>query len=175
MNELIFRALYNLTVTQIWLKPVVILAANYLAWVTIALVLIHFVRRPDHFVLTFSWLVALGAWFVAHLIKWAWPLPRPFLALGEAAVQPLIDVGISSAFPSGHATFFFGLAIAIYFTDKKFGQWLIGSATLIGLARVMSGVHWPSDIFGGLIVALLAASSGLFIARLLKPGFGRRS
>ena len=61
------------------------------------------------------------------------------------------------AFPSGHATFFAALAISIFFLNKKVGYIFIFFALLIGLARIMAGVHFPIDILGGFILGSLVA------------------
>ena len=63
--------------------------------------------------------------------------------------------GPGFAFPSGHTVFYFTLAFAIWHINKKWGQWLLAGAFILGLARVFIGVHWPFDILGGIAVAWL--------------------
>ena len=65
------------------------------------------------------------------------------------------------AFPSGHATFFMALAFALFFNHKKAGYVFILFALLIGIARIIAGVHFPVDILGGFIL-------GFFIAFFVK-------
>ncbi len=79
--------------------------------------------------------------------------PRPFEALH---FQPLIPES-SWSFPSGHATFFFAFAMAIYMYNKKWGIWFFSAALVISVARVIAGVHYPSDILGGAIVGVIVA------------------
>jgi undecaprenyl-diphosphatase len=68
----------------------------------------------------------------------------------------------TSSFPSGHATssMIFYTAIALTLTARS--RWhrvaVAGAITLsilIGLSRVMLGVHWPSDVVGGWSFGLL--------------------
>jgi len=176
MNEIIFRYLYTLTAESVWLGPVVIFVSVYLGWLMMGLVLIIFARRreksetlPELF---FAGGTAAGAWLAAQVIKLVWPVARPFVKLAD--LTPFITVSDQSSFPSGHATFFFALALAVYAVDQKLGQWLIAGAVAIGLARVMAGVHWPLDILGGMTVAIFTVPLVLFFIRLFKPGFGRR-
>lgn len=63
----------------------------------------------------------------------------------------LIDKAAS--FPSGHATFFFALAFCTFLINKKWGWILTAAAVVTTVARVVAGVHWPSDIVGGAIIA----------------------
>jgi membrane-associated phospholipid phosphatase len=55
------------------------------------------------------------------------------------------------------------LAFALYFNHKKVGlpaqagYWFIFFALLIGVARIMAGVHFPIDILGGFVLGFLIA------------------
>ncbi|MFH1653303.1 MAG: phosphatase PAP2 family protein [Pseudomonadota bacterium] len=87
--------------------------------------------------------------------------PRPFLILEK--VNHLINHESSSSFPSGHTSFYFALAMGIYFINKKAGLWLLISAGLIGFARIYVGVHWPLDIIAG---AILGWATAMLIKRI---------
>lgn len=56
------------------------------------------------------------------------------------------------AFPSGHSTAFMALATSIFLSHKRVGYLFIVFAVLIGLARIVAGVHFPLDILGGFIL-----------------------
>ena len=91
---------------------------------------------------------------VSEVLKSSIQAKRPFLALKD--VQPLfLENGF--AFPSGHTTFFFALAFAIFFHHKKAGYWFMLCAFVIGVARIIAGVHFPVDILGGFILGLAIA------------------
>ena len=174
INELVLHYLYNLTVGRVWLEQLVTLASVYLGWAIIAIILIIFLRRQREQPIAITELIfatstAGVAWLAAQLIKWWWPAARPFAELTD--ITPLISAS-GNAFPSGHAAFFFALALAVYVVDRKFGQWLIFGATIISLARIMAGIHWPLDILGGLALAIFTAAGALLVARLINPGFG---
>ena len=80
--------------------------------------------------------------------------PRPFEALDFA---PLINSDPTPSFPSGHTIVFAALASAMWVVNKRKGYWFLLGAFLIGVGRVISGVHWPTDIVGGLILGALSA------------------
>jgi hypothetical protein len=68
------------------------------------------------------------------------------------------------SFPSGHAAAAFALA-GIWVMNLK-GRRLLRAAllvmaTLVGLSRIMVGVHWPIDILWGMIGGWIAAWTGL--------------
>ena len=96
------------------------------------------------------------------LLKWAVHRPRPEL---PADLEVLADPS-SYSFPSGHvalAVALFGALaylVARHWSRRGWWRWtllalLIGPAVLIGPARVAWGVHWPSDVLGGYLLALL--------------------
>lgn len=94
------------------------------------------------------------AWAISHFLKILFHTPRPFVEF--ANVHNLINE-TGFAFPSGHATFYMALAFAIFLTHKKAGYWFMFFALLIGLARIIVGVHFPVDILGGYILGVLIA------------------
>jgi membrane-associated phospholipid phosphatase len=103
------------------------------------------------------------AWVLAHFLKVLFHTPRPFIEF--SSVHNLISE-TGYAFPSGHATFYMGLAVAIFLTHKKAGYWFMFFALLVGLARIITGVHFPVDILGGFIL-------GAGIAYLVKSLYNR--
>lgn len=90
---------------------------------------------------------------VVSFIRLFYQRPRPFL---EYPVHQLIAKNEFS-FPSGHVAFFFAMAMAIYFYNKKWGAWFFAGAVLISLARVAAGIHYPTDILAGAIIGILTA------------------
>jgi undecaprenyl-diphosphatase len=89
------------------------------------------------------------AWVLSHFLKILFHTQRPFIEFSN--VHNLISE-TGYAFPSGHATFYMGIAFAIFLTHKKAGYWFMSFALLIGLARIIVGVHFPIDILGGFIL-----------------------
>lgn len=87
---------------------------------------------------------------LTEAIRFVFPLGRPFTTLG---ITPLF-VESTSAFPSGHAAFFFALAAAMWWQNRAWGWWFFALALVNGAARVAAGVHWPLDIAGGAFVGI---------------------
>lgn len=91
---------------------------------------------------------------VTELIRLMYARPRPFTV---HVVHQLIEKDTEPSFPSGHASFMFALGFGIYFYNRPLGILFLVLALLTGVARVMAGVHYPFDIFGGAVVGLVVA------------------
>ncbi len=95
---------------------------------------------------------------VKPLITHFYHVARPYVVLSSAhnIIGPQVGEEYQS-FPSGHAIFFFALAMAIFMHNRKLGWWFFAGATIMGVARVIGGIHWPSDILGGAVLGILTA------------------
>ena len=85
--------------------------------------------------------------------------PRPFvIPLG----QTLIEHAPTGSFPSNHMSIFSGIAFAYYFSHQRdFGRILLCVAWLVAWSRVYVGVHFPIDMLGAFIIALIVNFVGL--------------
>ncbi len=108
------------------------------------------------------------AWFLASLLKYNLVSPRPFIFW--SSVHPLFLAGSLESFPSGHAVFFGALAGGLLVLNRRAGLLALLAALIIGLARVIAGVHWPSDIVSGLIFGALAGYWQVSLVHQLKAG-----
>ncbi|MHB8896652.1 MAG: phosphatase PAP2 family protein [Candidatus Geothermincolia bacterium] len=77
--------------------------------------------------------------------------PRPFTT---QAVHLLFYHNTDSAFPSNAATLAFVFAFGVFMYRRKLGAVMLALATLMSLARIAAGVHYPLDVIGGLLLAL---------------------
>ena len=73
----------------------------------------------------------------------------------DARVKPCVEVPprSSSSYPSGHATFFSlgALVLAELFPDQR--EALLAWGRRAAWSRVLGGVHFPSDVVGGRLLA----------------------
>lgn len=96
---------------------------------------------------------------IAEAVRFFWSRPRPFEVVSD--VHQLIIHGRGGSFPSGHALFYFAIAGAVCRYHPKTGIFFTLGASAIGLARIIAGIHWPSDVAAG---ALLGFASGFLLA-----------
>ncbi len=170
MNNSIFYFFYNFAHQSELVDNIIILSAVYFPYLVIILaglfLLFHhdvfsaespyrvFLQKKKEILLVF---ITSGlAWVVSQVLKYIIHIDRPFVAMSDLTTL-FPETGF--AFPSGHATFFMALAVALFFMHKKVGYIFMGFALLIGLARIAGGVHYPVDILGGFVLGGLVAYS----------------
>lgn len=168
MNDAIFLFLYGFAHQSAMLDQLIVFFAFYFPYLVIIVagvfILMHHevlkAEAPEKVFwekkkeISKAFLAGLFAWLIAQGLKFLLALARPATALGS--ISPLLQKN-DYAFPSGHATFFMALAVSIYFFHKKAGYIFMLAALIIGLARVMAGVHFPADVLGGLVLGALVA------------------
>ena len=67
------------------------------------------------------------------------------------------------SFPSGHAANSFSCAwVMLRKLPKKFGVPALALAILIAFSRLYVGVHFPTDVLGGIAIAIILAEIGMF-------------
>ncbi len=96
---------------------------------------------------------ALGLTLV-QVIGWIHYRPRPFESgLGSNLLNHMPE----NSFPSDHATLMFALAFGLMVAAplRRAGTVLFALALAVSWARVFLGAHYPSDILGGAILAVL--------------------
>lgn len=90
---------------------------------------------------------------LTEIIRAIYFIPRPFV--NYPVYQLLLEDANRASFPSGHMAFWWAVALVVYKHDKKFGVFIMLVSLVMGVARVFVGVHWPSDILGGIIIGSL--------------------
>jgi undecaprenyl-diphosphatase len=68
---------------------------------------------------------------------------------------PLIAHAPDNGFPSDHTLLSSAVAMVIFFYNRKIGLLLLILALLVGLSRILAGVHHATDIFGSLGFAII--------------------
>lgn len=167
MEVAIFQFLNGFAGRSDILDSAAVFFATYLPYLMVIAAIFFILKRGDNRQKVFTFVstaltLILSRGLITEIIRFVYNRPRPFEVLGG---PPLFIPDTHSSFPSGHAAFFFALALTLFYFDKKWGWWFLGLALLNGLARIFAGVHWPSDILGGLAVALV---SYLITTQLLK-------
>ncbi|MBI2409540.1 phosphatase PAP2 family protein [Candidatus Kaiserbacteria bacterium] len=148
------------------LDQIIVFFGSYLPYLVIAVFFIQLLisgysyREKSRMLLVAFASAAIARWGMVDLIRNWYHRPRPFSAL---PVRQLLE-NSEWSFPSGHAAFFFALATAVFFYDRRWGTGLFTAAIFISFARVAAGVHYPSDILGGAVLGILAAWAVRLIA-----------
>ena len=140
---------------------------NFLYWisytttfVSIAILLIlayhRFSKKEQNRKVIFYQLLTLFSIsaFVSLLLKYTIERPRPFITYPD--IVKLSEAG-SFSFPSGHATEAFAMAFGaiIFFQNKLWAIPITLWALLVAYSRMALGVHYPTDIFAAIVIALI--------------------
>jgi len=103
--------------------------------------------------------VALLAVMIVESISWGislfWKRERPFV---HFKFKPLVWMPPRwKSFPSDHTAIGLTAAAVFLLLGSPFGPLLLVMAIAVGFARVMAGVHYPSDVVAGAVLAALVS------------------
>jgi len=155
MDLYLFNLINQFALKWEWLDVLAIFLAEFLQYFLLFGLILFLVKDFKKYLrmVVETILSALLARFViVSFIRWILLRSRPFIINN---VNLLFERS-GFAFPSGHAAFFLAISTVVYFYNKKIGALFYLGSILIILARVFSGVHWPSDILAGAVVGILS-------------------
>ncbi|MCK5813519.1 MAG: phosphatase PAP2 family protein [Cocleimonas sp.] len=136
----------------------------------LVLVFIPFWRSLD--LLRALLIAALISFLIVGGMKFLIALARPYEILDPASFHLIGDKLTTYAFPSGHTAGAFAImgCIGFYFKNNTLILLAIFFASLVGLSRIMLGVHWPMDVLVGAALGWMCAglSVSLISAHLLR-------
>ena len=104
-------------------------------------------KKENKFILLSKlWAGFISAGIISYVIKIIIERPRPLISLLEKSMY---------SFPSGHATVIFAIFTILFYNLNKYKYlWLI-LAVLTGFSRIYLGVHYFTDVIGGIIIGLI--------------------
>ncbi len=168
INSEIFFILYGLAHKSALFDKIAVFITDPLVYIMVVIISIYFLfeikdlhRKIDfNFILEkikiFIPIFVSGvlSWGIGDLLKSIFNIDRPFVVFTE--IQTLVpESGFS--FPSLHATFITAIAFSVYFKNRSFGYICLLIALLIGLSRIIVGVHYPVDVLGGFVLGFIIA------------------
>lgn len=173
INENWFTAINSFAGKNPVLDAFMIFSAQYLVYIIPIILLYLWFRKSDDdkkFSL-FLFSSVLLSIIVSMLISNFYYHPRPFaIGLGTTLISHAPD----SSFPSDHTSAMFGFSLPFLFFKKyKSGTVFIILASLVGVARIFCGVHFPFDIIGGFFVGLISSYILFFFRERLYSFFSK--
>ena len=171
LDTQIFYLLNNLAGQSRFFDGIVVFLADDFRYVLVALFTVFILysqySKLEKLQIIFVTALSSGiAYFgITKLFRFLYHKPRPFL---DHTVNQLLT-NDNWSFPSGHATFFFAVATAVFLYNKRWGGFFFVSATLMTVSRVIAGIHYPSDIVGGALIGIIVACAVFYIVRKFVP------
>jgi undecaprenyl-diphosphatase len=150
-------ALHQWATTQVWLANLVVVVAQNGIFVLPIAVVVLWLRPPadgdrQREATIAGCAAAVLALALGLVLERTLHRPRPFLELGFAPLFPHAD---DSSFPSDHMLVGIALVGPLVWCATRLGSGLVAWALVVGFARVSAGVHYPSDVLGSAVVALM--------------------
>lgn len=164
----VFSFLFGLAHKNQLLDWLFVFLASYLI-IFLVIVFLYFLfkekdwRRRFYFSALAIISVLLSRGIITDLIRYFYNKPRPFAVLD---INSLIEHSATASFPSGHMTFFIPIVLTAWLMNRKAGIWLSVGAVLIGISRIAVGIHWPSDILGGILIGAVSFFTTYYLLRL---------
>ena len=146
-------------------------SAEYVIFAIVAGVLFFLLKktaREKILVLTAFCGAVVGRFVFVLLLRLLEFRARPFVNGGVHQLLPHDPA--EASFPSGHTTVMFAIAFAVFAYDRGWGTIFLLVSLWSAVARIVSGVHFPLDIAGGIFVGLIS----FLISRKLTQHFYRR-
>lgn len=149
--------------TALW--PV--MQAGTLAAPLVAAVAIAVLAR-DRLLAGVAVVAGLVAWFGAKGVKQVVGRGRPLRYLPDVDVREGSGTGLG--FVSGHAAVATATAVVVAAAVPPRWRWVVGAvAVVVGLARIVVGVHLPADVVGGWALGALVGVAAVAVVDRLRP------
>lgn len=149
------------------LDDAAILAANYLPWVLVLLLVVVWFtgarpaeRERRQRAVIYAAAGVVLAYTVTLITRNFITRARPFV---DHQVNQLVPHVNDSGFPSDHSILAFAIVASLFVASRRLGWLALVLAVTLGLSRVFIGIHYPGDIVGG---GVLGAAAALLVWRL---------
>lgn len=167
-NQNLFFQIYHMSGQNPVIDNLMIFGADYLILiillVSLALTFRKNVKYKKALLLT---VLSIGLVFIIlKIFSQTLYEPRPFKTF---PIKPLISFVPEASFPSTHLIVLSVMTISYAYYRSRFTILLLASLIWTGFARIFVGVHYPMDIFSGIIFGVLVTSFCCYL-----PKFSRK-
>jgi undecaprenyl-diphosphatase len=134
---------------------VVLFLASFLVWIMVAGVGVLWIfdnGKEGRSRISRAFGAALASWAITAIVKILHPTTRPFEIAGFSPLT--LTLPKDGSFPSGHAAFAWSLATVLYSYNKFYGLLFSLLALGVSIGRVLSGVHFVTDVLVGSVVGV---------------------
>ena len=132
----------------------IIFGADYLIWACVAVAAVAVALLPKDRRVRALALIAISLPLTYLVAKFASALyynPRPFVTGG---FTPLVYHAPDNGFPSDHTLLASAIATTVYVYRRRIGLFLVAGAVVVGVSRILAGVHSPLDVAASMAIAV---------------------
>jgi len=106
---------------------------------------------------------AVSDWFFKEIVPHFFEMrERPYIAHPQE-IFPLGKLNTSASFPSNHmsvAVAILGVLVVYY---RRYWKWAVGFVILMAFSRMHNGMHYPMDVFGGIVLGLIYSQLAVWL------------
>ena len=148
-------------------EVIVFLASKlHVAIVVIAIITFLLSTKKQRMALALTAMTALPlSYLLGKIASFFYYTERPFSELGIASLVPHIA---DNGFPSEHTLYAMVIAAVVFSVRKNWGLLLIVLAILVGISRVLAGVHHYIDVVGSVVIAVITTYVVTILLRQLQ-------
>ena len=154
---------------------ILLIGSDYLVPMSLTLVLVGLwfsntnrIYREQQQIYVFIAVIAMALSSLSVLIiNSLYARPRPFEILEEATL--IFYEPTDPSFPSNAAAAVFAICLSIWPLNKKLSLLMIISGFLMVISRTAAGVHYPSDVIAGIIIATVITFLVNYLSTFAKP------
>lgn len=152
MDELVLHALNGLVTDHDNLRSFVVAYVVAAPFLICGLVGVMFAlgKRPSRRGAVTAGISAVVGVGIAQIVTALVDRARPFVA--DPLVNVFVHHGPDRSFPSDSATAAFAIATALLIYKPRLGWVALALAAAWGVGRVAVGMHYPTDIFAGILL-----------------------
>ena len=128
-----------------------------------------FPKRTRKIAIQMGFAMLLGVLIGNMIIKNAVARPRPYTQPNAliTAADLLIKQPSDYSFPSGHTLASFNCALCLFYNKKGWGSLALFGAAMIAFSRMFVFVHYPTDIIGGIVLAVVTSLVSFYVTKAL--------
>lgn len=116
------------------------------------------IKNPEFLKFT---LIPLALFIIITVIRYIFNTKRPYEIYDYEPVVKTIKKGKS--FPSRHTASAFIIGMAFLYLNTGLGVVMLLLATMIGITRIISGMHFVKDVVWGAVIAILFGALFFFL------------
>lgn len=166
-NLSLFFFLFGLSNRLEFLDQLMIFGAEYVIYLTFIFIFILAIKGGirEKKALLLSLICIPIVILIIKIIHLFFFEPRPFTIHD---ISPLVLHSADAAFPSRHASIMSMVAFSYVYFKSKWSPLFIFLLFWVGISRVYVGVHYPLDILGGILTAVVSLIIAKQIVKFLK-------
>ncbi|HCW54399.1 MAG TPA: PAP2 family protein [Clostridium sp.] len=148
ITDLIRQSKTRISLVQICSKflPLLVVAIYFLSFIYLAI-------NKDSKIILFTLVPAIDFIFIS-LFRSYKNSTRPYDIYNFIPIVSF-QPGKGKSFPSRHTASAFIIAMACLYINTYLGLFMFALAFIIGISRVICGVHFPKDVISGMIISIL--------------------